>query len=271
MHYAPTVGGGLGALIVCGIAGIVSQAPLSSTEPIQRMQNALYHRGPDGAGSFQDTHITLGMRRLAIIDLTGGRQPLYNKDRLLVLIANGEIYNHIELRSELEGRGHRFACGSDCETILHFYEQYETGCVQYLRGMFAFALWDGRRRRLILARGRMGEKPLYLCEQHGRLTFASELNALLAAGIVPFELEPHAIDLFFHYQHVPEPLTAIKGIRKLPAAHTLTVDIESWRINENCYWRMEDTPPLDGNPAELETISGLDKIAAESCLTATAA
>ena len=262
MHYAPTAGGGRGALIVCGIAGIVSQAPLSSSESVQRMQSALYHRGPDGAGSFQDTHIAMDMRRLAIIDLTGGWQPLYNEDRSLALIANGEIYNHVELRAELEGYGHRFASGSDCETILHLYEQYETECVQYLRGMFAFALWDGWRRRLMLARDRMGEKPLYLHEQNGRLTFASELKALLAAGIVPFELEPHAIDLYFHYQYVPEPLTAIKGIRKLPAAHTLTVDVESWRINEHCYWRMEDAPPLDGDPAELiraelETVSEL--------------
>ena len=248
--------------MVCGICGSVSRGPIHDVEPVKRMRDALRHRGPDGEGSFRDAHVALGMRRLSIIDLTGGWQPLYNEDRSLVLVANGEIYNFVELRAELESRGHRFATGSDCETILHLYEEDGCDCVHRLRGMFAFALWDGRCRRLILARDRMGEKPLYLWERDGQLTFASELKALVQTGVVPFELDPHAIDLYFHYHYVPEPFTPIKGVRKLPAAHTLTVNVDPWRVTESRYWCIEDAPPLDGDPgelirAELDTIGEL--------------
>jgi asparagine synthase (glutamine-hydrolysing) len=189
------------------------------------------------------------MRRLSIIDLTTGWQPLYNEDRTLALICNGEIYNFVELRERLESLGHRFSTNSDCETILHLYEEHGLDCVQHLRGMFAFALYDTQRKRLLLARDRMGEKPLYLYQTNSNLFFASEMKALLASGLVPFELDPNAVNLYFHYQYVPEPLTPLKGVRKLDAACLLTVDIEDWRIEEKCYWRMEDAPPLEGDPA----------------------
>ena len=247
---------------MCGICGIVSADPITDSEPVRLMKRSLHHRGPDGEGEYHNPHIILAMRRLSIIDLTGGWQPLYNEDRSLVLICNGEIYNFIELRSQLESRGHRFNTKSDCETIVHLYEECGTDCVHHLRGMFAFALWDNKHQRLLLARDRMGEKPLYLYEHKGQLIFASELKALLRSGIVPFELDPVAVHLYFHYQYVPEPATAIKNVRKLPAAHILTIDINPWQINESSYWSMEDAPPLDGDPvelirSELETISEL--------------
>ncbi|MEA2176353.1 MAG: hypothetical protein QOD00_3945 [Blastocatellia bacterium] len=201
------------------------------------------------------------MRRLSIIDLDGGSQPLFNEDRSLMLIANAEIYNYIELRRRLGALGHQFSTGSDCETIIHAYEEFGLDCVKHLRGMFAFALWDTRRRRLLLARDRMGEKPLYLYESEGQLLFASELKALLRSGHVKFELDPEAVNLFFHYQYVPEPLTPLKGVRKLDAAHLLTLDVDEWRVTERCYWRMEDAPPIEGDAGslireQLETVSG---------------
>jgi asparagine synthase (glutamine-hydrolysing) len=249
---------------MCGIAGIISKGslPPEHAEQVARMSKAMLHRGPDGDGEFSSRHVALAHRRLSIIDLSHGQQPLYNEDSSLVLIANGEIYNFIELRSQLQARGHRFKTGSDCEVILHLYEEKGEDCVQQLRGMFAFALWDTQRHRLLLARDRMGEKPLYLCEREGQLYFASELKALLSMGIIPFQLDPHAIDCYFHYQYIPEPMTPIKGIRKLPPATVMTVTINPWRVDERCYWRMEDAPPLEGDPAkliraELETISEL--------------
>jgi asparagine synthase (glutamine-hydrolysing) len=208
------------------------------------MSRALTHRGPDDSGVFNSTHVALASRRLSIIDLGGGRQPLYNEDRTLALVANGEIYNHAELRLRLEARGHRFKTGSDCEAILHAYAEYGAACVEHLRGMFAFALWDDARGRLLLARDPLGEKPLYLYEREGRLLFASEMKALMRSGEVPFELDAEAVDLFFHYQYVPEPRTAVKGVRKLDAARVLVVDVEPWRVEESCYWRMDDAPPL---------------------------
>lgn len=238
---------------MCGICGHLSRRELTpdEAERVGAVNQSLSHRGPDGAGAYDDAHISLAMRRLSIIDLEHGWQPLYNEDRTLVLIANGEIYNHIELRRRLERLGHRFSAGSDCETILHLYEEYGLDCVNHLRGMFAFALWDVARRRLVLARDRMGEKPLYLYERDGQLWFASELKALLNFEAVPFELDPEAVDLYFHYQYVPEPKTPLRGVRKLDAAHLLIVDVDDWRITEKRYWRMEDAPPLDGDPARL--------------------
>ena len=247
---------------MCGIAGIISQAPLTPAESdsVRNANSKLTHRGPDGSGEFLDSHVMLAMRRLSIIDLDGGWQPLYNEDRTLALVANGEIYNFVELRERLEQSGHRFQTHSDCETILHLYEEHGLDFVQHLRGMFAFALWDSTQRRLVVARDRMGEKPVYVYETGGRLLFASEMKALLASGLVPFELDPTGVNLYFHYQYVPEPLTPLKGVRKLDAASLLVVDVDPWRVEERRYWRMEDAPPLEGDPAtlireQLETVS----------------
>jgi len=238
---------------MCGIAGIITHAPTTPAEiaGVKATNTRLAHRGPDGSGEFQDRHVMLAMRRLSIIDLEGGWQPLYNEDHTLALVANGEIYNFIELRQRMETLGRRFNTNSDCETILHLYEEHGLDFVQHLRGMYAFALWDTKRRRLILARDRMGEKPLYLYETNGRVFFASEMKAVLASGLVPFELDPTAVNLYFHYQYVPEPMTPLKGVRKLDAASLLIVDVEPWNVEERRYWRMEDAPPIEGDPARL--------------------
>lgn len=253
---------------MCGIAGIISQSSGDRSAEVDRMVEALVHRGPDGVGSYGNEHINFGMRRLSIIDLAGGDQPLFNEDRSLVLIANGEIYNYVELRRELIERGHHFRTNSDCEVIVHLYEDYQQGCLERLRGMFAFALWDEMRRTLLLARDRMGEKPLYLFESEGELVFSSELKSILRSGHIRFQLDPQAIDSYFHYGYVPEPQTPLRGVRKLPAGHCLTVrlaersgvDAPGLRIEERPYWRIEDAPPVVGAPAELigaelETIS----------------
>ncbi len=249
---------------MCGICGIVSALPLDGRmiDSAQKMTEGMFHRGPDSTGQFAATHTILSMRRLSIIDLEGGSQPLFNEDRTVTLVANGEIYNFVELRSLLVSKGHTFRTGSDCETIIHLYEEYGSDCVNWLRGMFAFALWDSCRRRLVLARDRMGEKPLYLYDRSGTLVFASEMKGLLQSGLVPFELDPEAVDLYFHYQYVPEPKTPVKGVRKLDAAHILTVEINPWNLKEECYWRMDAVPPMEGDPAtkireELETVSEL--------------
>ena len=238
---------------MCGITGVVSRQALTPklTEQVERVNAHLVHRGPDGDGRFEARHVMLAMRRLSIIDLESGWQPLYNESRDLALVANGEVYNYVELRRVLEVRGHRFATGSDCETIVHAYEEFGEEFVRHLRGMYAFALWDDRRQRLLLGRDRMGEKPLYLAASGHDLFFASELRALVAAGVVPFELDPQSVNLYYHYGYVPEPDSMIKGVRKLPAAHLLTVDVGSWSIRERCYWRLEDAPPLEGNPGAL--------------------
>ena len=215
------------------------------------MSAAQIHRGPDGAGEFCSDNVALASRRLSIIDPEGGWQPLYNEDKSLALIINGEIYNYVELRNRLKASGHKFLTEADGEVILHLYKENQTDFLTHLRGMFAFALWDENRRRLIVARDRMGEKPLYIFESDGQLLFASELKSLLRSGLVPFELDPRAVDLYFHYQYVPEPLTAVKGVRKLDAARMLVIDVAEWRIEEKTYWRMEDAPPIDGKPGDL--------------------
>lgn len=247
---------------MCGICGIVSREPLRELDLVRKMQETLAHRGPDGQGEYSSRNIGLAMRRLSIIDVEGGDQPLYNEDRSLVLVANGEIYNFIELRAQLKSKGHEFRTGSDCETILHLYEEHGTECVNYLRGMFAFALWDINRGRLILARDRMGEKPLYLYQTEEKLMFTSELKSLLSTGEISPQLDPVAVDLYFHYQFVPEPRTPVAGVKKLPPGSLLSLDTAAWDVKERRYWRLDEAPPLIGDPVaairdELETVGGL--------------
>lgn len=216
------------------------------------MNRAMVHRGPDGEGVYDHPHLSMRMRRLSIIDLKGGWQPLYDEEQNLALVANGEIYNFVELREELESRGHAFSTGSDCEVILHLYEELGAGCVERLRGMFAFALWDERLRRLMLARDRMGEKPLYLVrdDARGSLLFASEMKAVLASGLVAFELDPVSLGQYFHYGYVPEPATALRDVVKLDAATLMTVRTASWQIETHRYWNMLDAEPIDADPAD---------------------
>ena len=237
---------------MCGIAGIISKnTNCSQEESVAKMLSALVHRGPDGQGLHCEKQVVLGMRRLSIIDLQGGWQPLYNEDKSLVLIMNGEIYNFIELTIELKKRGHTFSTHSDGEVILHLYEEAGIDCLHQLRGMFAFALLDKVQGKVFIVRDRMGEKPLYLYETADSIYFSSEMKSLLSAGCVPFELDPVAVNDYFHYQYVPEPKTPLKAVRKLPRAHFLKIGLADWKIEEQEYWDMEAAAPVDGDPAEL--------------------
>jgi len=223
---------------MCGIAGRFNfdGRPVAPST-IGGMCEALVHRGPDDAGQFVDGAIGLGLRRLSIIDLTGGHQPMQNGDGSLTIVFNGEIYNYRELRAALEKQGHRFHTSSDTESILCAYEEYGVECLQHLNGMFAFALWDSRLRRLFIARDRLGIKPLYIYEDAHHLRFASEAKAILADDEVPRALDRDAFAYFFRYGYVASPATLFKGIRKLPAAHFLLADANGMR--EQRYWSLQ--------------------------------
>jgi asparagine synthase (glutamine-hydrolysing) len=205
---------------VCGICGIYD----SRGRPIEEdllisMRDAQIHRGPDGSGIFLDGSVGLGHRRLSIIDLDGGAQPLSNEDDTLHLVFNGEIYNYLELRDQLQGLGHRFKTHSDSETILHAYEQWGVECLGRFNGIFAFALWDGNLRRLFLARDPLGVKPLYHAMVDGRLLFASEIKALLQDPQCPREVDMKALGELFSYRYVPSPNTLFRGVHKLAPGH----------------------------------------------------
>jgi len=238
---------------MCGIAGMVAREPIDDEDyrTVLRMQQALAHRGPDGAGVHRARHAVIAMRRLSIIDLETGWQPLYDETGRIALVANGEIYNYRELRSQLELQGHRFRTGSDCETIVHAYASAGERALSSLRGMFAFALWDEPRRRLWLARDRMGEKPLYLFRTDDYLMFASELKALLASGRIPRKLDRAALERYFFLGYVPEPGTPVAGVTKLPPGHEMTVEVGPWRVSERRYWSLPAAPETHGNPADV--------------------
>ena len=237
---------------MCGICGILSKKPfgIDAHEAVIKMCDGMVHRGPDDEGTFSAPSFEMGMRRLSIIDLTGGRQPLYNEDKTVVVIANGEIYNYLELRQALEARGHVFRTNSDCEAIVHLYEEFDIDFAKRLRGMFSIAIWDVTRRQLILARDRMAEKPLYLFETDEILVFASELKGMLRSGVVPFDLDHAAINLYFHYNYIPEPYTAIKNVFKFPPAHIRVFDADTASTNLYRYWDMRDAQPLEAAPDE---------------------
>lgn len=227
---------------MCGIAGMLSfdpQRPIDR-EGLERMTSCLAHRGPDGSGFYVNGPIGFGHRRLSIIDLAGGRQPIANEDRSVWVICNGELYNYVELRRDLESRGHRFTTGSDTEVIVHQYEEDGLDCLQSFRGMFAFAVWDEKERRLLLARDRLGKKPLWYSANGHRLLFASELQALLAGPQVERPLDPQAVDLYLTYGYVPSPRSIFSGISKVPPAHRLVVDAGGLRVER--YWRLEYEP-----------------------------
>ena len=238
---------------MCGIYGMVDPAGIADRDRdmLDAIAKAMFHRGPDGGGAWSGPGVEIGMRRLSIIDLAHGMQPLWNERRDVVLVANGEVYNFVELRAELERKGHRFATGSDCETIIHLYEEHGARCVEFLRGMFAFALVDIARRRMLIARDRLGEKPLYLAERGQRLVFASELRSLVASGAVPFVMDEAAIRDYFMWGFVPEPASAVVGTRKLGPGCLLEIELDTGARTERQWWNALDAPPLDGDPAEL--------------------
>lgn len=216
---------------MCGIAGVISALSLTDEEIawVSGMNQCLVHRGPDSTGNLVDGQVALAMRRLSIVDLVGGQQPIYNESKSVAVVCNGEIYNHVELRDELRRKGHMFGTGSDVETIVHLYEERGLEFVAALRGMFALALWDREHRRLVLARDRMGEKPLYWSrDRRGRVWFASEMKSLLLSPAAKSpELSPEAVNLFLTYQYVPEPRTMFDNVEKLPAGHLLEIRAEA--------------------------------------------
>lgn len=222
---------------MCGIAGKVTSAERVEPALIERMCQTLVHRGPDAYGAHCDGPVGLGMRRLAVIDLEHGDQPIYSEDRQLVLVFNGEIYNHRSLREALVSRGHRFAGGSDAEVVVHLWEELGPSAIEQLRGMFAFALWDAGARRLHLARDRLGKKPLFYALRDGALSFGSEPRALLEDPAVPRDIDPQAIDAYLVNQYVPHHLSAFRSLRKLAPATLL-----SWKPGgeprTERYWRL---------------------------------
>ena len=226
---------------MCGIAGWGNLDPRTSPadgseELLRAMCDRMHHRGPDSEGYLIDDGVALGMRRLAIIDLLTGDQPTFNEDRTVAVVLNGEIYNYREVRAELEKRGHRFSTESDTEVLPHLYDEYGRDMVQHLNGMFAFALWDEKRKRLFIARDRFGEKPLYWGVFDGALLFASEPKVLLAHPAVKPDLNLNALRQYLSFDYVPAPLSIYAGISKLPAAHTLT--LEDGKIKVERYWHL---------------------------------
>jgi asparagine synthase (glutamine-hydrolysing) len=207
---------------MCGICGLVSlDGAAVDPDVVAAMNGTLVHRGPDSSGAFVEGSVGLAARRLSIIDIAGGDQPVANEDGRIRVVQNGEIYNHAELRAGLERKGHRFATRSDTEVLVHLYEERGPAFVEDLRGMFAIALWDRLEQRLVLARDRFGIKPLYYGVSGGRLSFGSELKALLAMPGFPREVDPDALEAYLAFNSIPAPLTIFAAARKLPPGHLL--------------------------------------------------
>lgn len=229
---------------MCGICGIIDPAAGFPSEErratVARMNEALYHRGPDEAGSYTDPYCDLAMRRLSIIDLGGGQQPIYNETREVMVFFNGEIYNYQELRQKLLSRGHRLSTDSDTEVLVHLYEDQGEDFLHELKGMFAFCLYDRRRRIFLLARDRFGEKPLYYHWKQGILTFASEVRSLLENKRIGRKLDQEALPYYFRTSLVPEPLTLLCGVKSLPAGHLMIVQDDELTVRP--YFRLSYRP-----------------------------
>jgi asparagine synthase (glutamine-hydrolysing) len=236
---------------MCGICGKIYFDPQENVNEslIRNMCESLQHRGPDESGHYVDKNVGLGHRRLSIIDLSTGQQPMCNSRNDIWIVFNGEIYNFQELREDLQQRGYTFLTASDTEVIIHLYNKYGTSCVNYLRGMFAFAIWDTRNQRLFLARDRVGQKPLFYTLQNNSLAFASEIKALLQDKTVKRALDLEAMYHYLTYQYVPPPATMFKHIYKLPPAHTLLC--ENGRITLNRYWDLRYVPKAQMNEEEI--------------------
>jgi len=232
---------------MCGIAGCVGARDGESR--LQRMLDAQKHRGPDDRGALNDAPAHIGQVRLSIIDLSGGHQPIANEDETVWIICNGEIYNHESLRPDLLKLGHRFRTRSDTEVILHLYEEYGERCVDYLRGMFAFAIWDKRKQRLFAARDHLGQKPFYYALAGGEFYFASEIKGILAARPDLRVPDLEALDQYLALRFVAAPRSMFKGVHKLPPAHRLTYDA-SGEIRVDRYWQLAYEPKRPLGPDE---------------------
>ncbi|MCX6626782.1 MAG: asparagine synthase (glutamine-hydrolyzing) [Candidatus Solibacter sp.] len=220
---------------MCGIAGFVHLDQPAQPALVQAMCDEIRHRGPDDEGRYVDGGCGIGMRRLSIIDLSTGHQPISNEDGSVWIVFNGEIYNYQELRADLMSCGHKFQTASDTETLVHLYEQEGVDGLKRLRGMFAFAIWDARQNRLLLARDRFGKKPLYYAVLPTGIYFGSEISCLRQAG-VPLETDPEALRLYFQFNYIPDPLTAYRAIRRVPAGCWLTY--QRGAVQQGRYWQM---------------------------------
>jgi asparagine synthase (glutamine-hydrolysing) len=248
---------------MCGIAGIASSDRHDRIElrTIQQMCNAIVHRGPDDEGILVKDGVGLGMRRLSIIDLSGGHQPVFNEDRSIWLVYNGEIYNFPELRPELERRGHHFYTNTDTEMIVHLYEEMGVDCVQKLRGMFAFALYDEKCRKLLIARDRLGKKPLHYALSNGRLLFGSEIKSILSVAPELASVNNEGLLQYMYFGYIPDPLTAFIPIQKLPPGHLL--EFERGEVKVRSYW---DLPQYSTHypSSEEECLEELERRLAEA-------
>jgi asparagine synthase (glutamine-hydrolysing) len=244
---------------MCGIAGKAGTAPVAESE-VLRMCNAIAHRGPDDWGTFVEGGIGLGMRRLSIVDLAGGHQPMSNEDGTVVVVFNGELYNFPSLHDEIVAKGHRFKTRCDTEALVHLYEEYGEGMVARLRGMFAFAIWDRTRRRLLIARDHFGQKPLFYTERGGHLAFASEMKALLADDPSLAELSPVALDQYLTMRFVHPPETFFSRIKALQPGHYMIW--ENGRSRVERYWSLNYGPKW--TYSEAETLDRIDELLAET-------
>ena len=236
---------------MCGIAGYVDfagHAPDQARLRVKRMTDAIAHRGPDGEGFYVDGKAALGHRRLAIIDVATGQQPMAAADGRVQIVFNGEIYNYLQLRADLEARGHRFRTNSDTEAIVVAYLEWGESCVERLHGMFAFAIWDTRSHELFLARDRVGKKPMYYFRRGSVVAFGSELKALRATGWCPDAIDPEAIDCYFSFGYIPAPKTVYQDVRKLRSARTLRISQTS--EVERQYWNLEFREPAQRSLGE---------------------
>ena len=235
---------------MCGIAGIVSKQQPYGEYAMSRMLEALKFRGPDDEGTYESAGIILGQRRLSIIDLQGGHQPIANESKTLWLVCNGEIYNYRVLREDLIKRGHTFSTHSDSEVILHLYEEKGENCVDELRGMFSFAIWDEEKQQLFAARDRLGQKPFYYITIENQFYFASEIKALLALDKSFAEMDPEALDQYLTLRIIAPPRSMFKQIKKLPPAHRLSFSADSG-LHISQYWDLSFEPKLSGSDDEL--------------------
>ncbi len=224
---------------MCGICGMINadRERRADEALVERMNRALEHRGPDDSGSWQGGHVALAMRRLSVIDLFRGRQPFANEDGSVVLVYNGEVYNFQELRETLEARGHVFRTLSDTEVVLRAYEEYGDDALNHLNGMFAFGLYDARKDRLLLARDRVGIKPLFYTIRNGSLAFSSELDSLMQSGMIRGALNPSAVNAYFSFLYVPAPDTIFRDVFKLPPAHKLVY--QNGEVTVERYWTLK--------------------------------
>jgi len=237
---------------MCGIAGFVESDPTLTDEArhglIHRMCDVIRHRGPDDEGVYVEPGVALGMRRLSIIDLSSGHQPIHNEDRTVWIVFNGEIYNFPELRRELEAAGHRFYTNTDTEAIVHAYEQWGVDGVKRLRGMFGYAIWDTRTKTLVVARDRIGIKPLHYATAGGRLYFGSEIKSLLEAPDLPRDIDPDALDHYLSFLYTPRDGSIFRDVRKLPPGHVLIW--QDGRIDIRQYWQLPAQESFDGSEAD---------------------